>query len=153
MVSSIGSVASSLFQSYQEMQASSEVFSTNQAQSFDELVGNGKVSVDGESSGSGITAMGGGEKSESKDKQYSEMDLNKDGQVTIDEVVKYMQMQNSEKMSEQMSSEDGSNEMNQQSQKATSIDDYKNQQASKAYASSQAVMESVTDMISMSFAV
>lgn len=156
MVSSIGSVAGGLFQQYQEMQSSSELYSTKQGQSFEELIGNGKITAEGESTGTGVTSMGGASESKSeseKEKQYSEMDLNKDGQVTIDEVVKYMQVQNAQKMSEQMSSEEGSNEMNQQTQKITSLEDYKNQQASKAYASSQSVMDSVTDMISMSFAV
>lgn len=50
---------------------------------------------------------GGGSGSSSGSK--SEMDLNGDGQVTSDEVIKYMQMQMMEKMSDQMSSDDRNN--------------------------------------------
>lgn len=153
-VSGIGSFASSIFQ----IQSSTETAQTSQAKSFDELVGNGSLKISEDSSSTGITAMGGpSESSESSSSSSSsasansEMDLNNDGQVTADEVIRYMQMQMMDEMSDQMSSEDGSTEMNQQSQNSMNIDDFKNQQAARAYQNSEKLLSSITDMIAGSF--
>lgn len=141
-VSGIGSFASSIF----ELHSSSSSQTTSGA-SFEDLVGNGKIKSDEQSSCCAAGQSQGGSQMGSE----SEMDLNHDGQVTADEVVKYMQMQMMDKMSEQMSSEDGSAEMNQQSQNSAGMEDYKNQLAARAYASADKLMEQVTDMISGCF--
>lgn len=152
-VSGIGSFASSIFQ----IQSSTETAQTSQAKSFDELVGNGSLKISEDSSSRGITAMGGPSESESSSSSSSsasansEMDLNNDGQVTADEVIRYMQMKMMDEMSDQISSEDGSTEMNQQSQNSINIDDFKNQQAARAYQNSEKLLSSITDMIAGSF--
>ena len=93
------------------------------------------------------SGSGGGSGSSSGSK--SEMDLNGDGQVTSDEVIKYMQMQMMEKMSDQMSSDDGTTMMGQQSQQLNNgIEEFKNKQAASAY---QSVQNSLIDMITDSF--
>lgn len=155
-VGSIGSFAADILKQYQEMMSASESVKTGNSQSFSELVGNGAISGTQNSSSTGITAMGGASESSessssSSSNANSEMDLNNDGQVTADEVIRYMQIQMMDEMTEQASSEDGSAQMNQQSQAATGIEDFKNQQAAKAYQNSQKLLSSLTDMIAGSF--
>lgn len=148
MVGSIGSMTSSIL-SYNSSLFSSEQASTSQALSFDDMVSNGIISnPETEESTSGVTAGG----SSSSSGSNSEMDLNKDGQVTSDEVIKYMQMQMMDRMSEQTCSDDGCFEMGQQASKQTSagIDEFKNKQAASAY---QSVQNSVIDMITDCFMV
>ena len=150
-VGSIGSYAASIFQ-YQGLQSTSNVTTDSTAISFDDMVSNGMIDVSSDdSSSTGVTAMGGGSGggSGSSSGSNSEMDLNGDGQVTSDEVIKYMQMQMMEKMSEQMSSDDGTTMMGQQSQQLNNgIEEFKNKQAASAY---QPVQNSLIDMITDSF--
>ena len=135
-VGSIGSYAASIFQ-YQGLQSTSNVTTDSTAISFDDMVSNGMIDVNSDdSSSTGVTAMGGGSGGGSSSGSKSEMDLNGDGQVTSDEVIKYMQMQMMEKMSEQMSSDDGTTMMGQQSQQLNNgIEEFKNKQAASAYLS------------------
>ena len=148
-VGSIGSYAASIFQ-YQGLQSTSNVTTDSTAISFDDMVSNGMIDVNSDdSSSTGVTAMGGGSGGGSSSGSKSEMDLNGDGQVTSDEVIKYMQMQMMEKMSEQMSSDDGTTMMGQQSQQLNNgIEEFKNKQAASAY---QSVQNSLIDMITDSF--
>lgn len=148
-VGSIGSYAASIFQ-YQGLQSTSNVTTDSTAISFDDMVSNGMIVVNSDdSSSTGVTAMGGGSGGGSSSGSKSEMDLNGDGQVTSDEVIKYMQMQMMEKMSEQMSSDDGTTMMGQQSQQLNNgIEEFKNKQAASAY---QSVQNSLIDMITDSF--
>lgn len=148
-VGSIGSYAASIFQ-YQGLQSTSNVTTDSTAISFDDMVSNGMIDVSSDdSSSTGVTAMGSGSGGGSSSGSKSEMDLNGDGQVTSDEVIKYMQMQMMEKMSEQMSSDDGTTMMGQQSQQLNNgIEEFKNKQAASAY---QSVQNSLIDMITDSF--
>ena len=148
-VGSIGSYAASIFQ-YQGLQSTSNVTTDSTAISFDDMVSNGMIDVNSDdSSSTGVTAMGGGSGGGSSSGSQSEMDLNGDGQVTSDEVIKYMQMHMMEKMSEQMSSDDGTTMMGQQSQQLNNgIEEFKNKQAASAY---QSVQNSLIDMITDSF--
>ena len=148
-VGSIGSYAASIFQ-YQGLQSTSNVTTDSTAISFDDMVSNGMIDVNSDdSSSTGVTAMGGGSGGGSSSGSKSEMDLNGNGQVTSDEVIKYMQMQMMEKMSEQMSSDDGTTMMGQQSQQLNNgIEEFKNKQAASAY---QSVQNSLIDMITDSF--
>ena len=132
------------------LQSTSNVTTDSTAISFDDMVSNGMIDVNSDdSSSTGVTAMGGGSGGGSSSGSKSEMDLNGDGQVTSDEVIKYMQMQMMEKMSEQMSSDDGTTMMGQQSQQLNNgIEEFKNKQAASAY---QSVQNSLIDMITDSF--
>ncbi len=148
MVGAIGSISSSIFDYQMSLP---DVSRTSQTASFEELVSNGKIENPAAetSSVSLSAASGSGSSSSSSDSANSEMDLNNDGQVTIDEVIRYTQMQMLDKMSEQMSSEDGAFEMGQQgSHQNNGIEDFMNKQAENAYRSSQ---DSLIEMITSSF--
>lgn len=143
MVGAIGSISSSIYQYQLTMP---DVTQTSQASSFEELVSNGKVeNPSAESSSASVSAAGGSSSSSSSN---SEMDLNNDGQVTSDEVIRYMQMQMLDKMSEQMSSEDGAFEMGQQGTQQSGIAEFQTKQAANAYRANQ---DSLIDMITSSF--
>lgn len=143
MVGAIGSISSSIYQYQLTMP---DVTQTSQASSFEELVSNGKVeNPSAESSSASVSAAGGSSSSSSSN---SEMDLNNDGQVTSDEVIRYMQMQMLDKMSEQMSSEDGAFEMGQQGSQQSGIEEFQTKQAANAYRANQ---DSLIDMITSSF--
>ena len=124
-ISGIGAYSASIFQSL----SASDSAGTTAGMSFDDMVANGVISnTEDEKASTGITAMGGSsekEETSSSSGSNSEMDLNNDGQVTMDEIVRYMQMQMADNMSEQMSSEDGSFEMGQQAQQNTGIEEFK----------------------------
>lgn len=96
----------------------------------------------------GLSAGGG-----SSSSTNSEMDLNNDGQVTMDEIIRYMEMQMQQAGNdfEQTASEEGSQQMSQNSGNITSLENFKTQQAFKAYQSSQMILSEVTDMITQSF--
>ncbi|GEM_PF-1730833 len=147
MVSSIGSIGSfagAIFQ-YQGSLATSNASTDSTAISFDDMVSNGMINVNEDE---GTSAAGSGASKCSMGSK-DEMDLNGDGQVTSDEVIKYMQMQMMEKMSDQMSSDDGTTMMGQQSQQLNNgIEEFKNKQAASAY---QSVQNSLIDMITDSF--
>ncbi len=143
MVGAIGSISSSIYQYQLTMP---DVTQTSQASSFEELVSNWKVeNPSAESSSASVSAAGGSSSSSSSN---SEMDLNNDGQVTSDEVIRYMQMQMLDKMSEQMSSEDGVFEMGQQGTQQSGIEEFQTKQAANAYRANQ---DSLIDMITSSF--
>ena len=143
MVGAIGSISSSIYQYQLTMP---DVTQTSQASSFEELVSNGKIeNPSAESSSASVSAAGGSSSSSSSN---SEMDLNNDGQVTSDEVIRYMQMQMLDKMSEQMSSEDGAFEMGQQGTQQSGIEEFQTKQAANAYRANQ---DSLIDMITSSF--
>ncbi len=150
-ISGIGAYSASIFQSL----STSDSAGTTAGMSFDDMVANGVISnTEDEKASTGITAMGGSsekEETSSSSGSNSEMDLNNDGQVTMDEIVRYMQMQMADNMSEQMSSEDGSFEMGQQAQQNTGIEEFKTRQAANAYQSGQQLMDSVSDMITDGF--
>lgn len=132
MVGSIGSVSSSMFQYLLSMPSTTE---SSQNVSFDNMLSGNKV--DNQSAADSISNAGGAS-STSSSSANSEMDLNNDGQVTIDEVIRYTQMQMTEKMSEQMSSEDGAFEMGQQAQNQfNGVEELKNKQAASAYGLNQ----------------
>ncbi len=143
MVGAIGSISNSIYQYQLTMP---DVSQTSQSSSFEELVSNGKIeNPSAESQSASVSAAGGGSSSSSN----SEMDLNNDGQVTSDEVIRYMQMQMLDKMSEQMSSEDGAFEMGQQgTQQSSGIEEFQTKQAESAYRANQ---DSLIDMITSSF--
>ena len=147
-VSSIGYFANSIF----DLQSSMQSDKTTAGRSFDELMTSGAISKNSEDSSSDtISTMMNSSGSTSNSGSKSEMDLNQDGQVTTDEVIRYMQMQMVNKMSEQTSAENGANEMSQQTQHAQGIEDFKNQQAARAYKSSEQLLNSMTEMITESF--
>lgn len=160
MVSSIGSVAGNLFAQYQELQNSSEAYSTKQAQSFDELVGSGKISAgEDQSSGTGITSIGGasGSGGTESSSSNSEMDLNNDGTVTIDEIMQYTAMQMMEQMQDQMASDEGSDQMSQENgqnkqQEKFDINTFKTQMASQAYQMGENLLNSSIGSVTQSFA-
>ncbi len=150
MVGAIGSISSSIYQYQLTMPDATQ---TSQAASFEELVSNGKIenpSADSQSASVSAASAGGtSSSSSSSSSANSEMDLNNDGQVTSDEVIRYMQMQMLDKMSEQMSSEDGAFEMGQQgTEKSNGIEEFQAKQAAGAY---QANQDSLIDMITTSF--
>ena len=150
MVGAIGSISSSIYQYQLTMP---DVTQASQAASFEELVSNGKIenpSADSQSASVSAASAGGtSSSSSSSSSANSEMDLNNDGQVTSDEVIRYMQMQMLDKMSEQMSSEDGAFEMGQQgTEKSNGIEKFQAKQAAGAY---QANQDSLIDMITTSF--
>ena len=143
MVGSIGSVSSSMFQYLLSMPSTTE---SSQNVSFDNVLSANKV--DNQSAADSISNAG-GTSSTSSSSANSEMDLNNDGQVTIDEVIRYTQMQMTDKMSEQMSSEDGAFEMGQQAQsQLNGMEELKNKQAASAYRLNQ---NSFVDMITSGF--
>lgn len=132
MVGSIGSVSSSMFQYLLSMPSTTE---SSQNVSFDNVLSANKV--DNQSAADSVSNAG-GTSSTSSSSANSEMDLNNDGQVTIDEVIRYTQMQMTDKMSEQMSSEDGAFEMGQQAQsQLNGMEELKNKQAASAYGLNQ----------------
>ena len=147
MVGSIGSISSSIYQYQLSMPESVQ---TSRAMSFDELISSGKIENQEADSQNSVFAMqsGGSGSSSSSSSANSEMDLNNDGQVTIDEVIRYMQMQMLDKMSEQMSSEDGAFEMGQQGTQQSGIEEFQTKQAGSAYRANE---DSLIDMITSSF--
>lgn len=156
MVSSIGSAAGSIFQDYLSLQSSSETYSTKQAQSFDELLSNGTVSSDEEELSTGITSMGGSAGAEASSSN-SEMDLNHDGTVTIDEIMQYTAMQMMEQMKEQLAAEEGSDQMGQQSgqdsqQQKFDMNNFKTQMASQAYQMGENLLSASIGSVTQSFA-
>lgn len=154
MVSAIGSVQSglSLYEMIQA-QSSSSVNSTD----FEELISAADDSgLTDDSSSDSISSS-----SESSASQnYDPADLNKDGTVTAEEALIYMQMQMLENMASDMGAQSDSNpQMSQQqmgsgSNNINSLDDLKMKQASGTYSSMQSALDSTLSMSSsLSFAV
>ena len=163
MVSSIGSVASSMFLQYQNLQAGSDALSTQQGQSFEELIGMGKISQDDGSSSMSITALpsvsssgGSSASSSSSSSSNSEMDLNGDGVVTSDEVMQYIAMQMSEKVQEDIASDEASDNMAQnenqnQQQHKSGVENFKTQMASQAYQFGENLLTASIGTVTKSF--
>ena len=138
MVNSIGSIATNIYQNYRDTQLSS--ITTSQALSFDELLSNGVIEKEAKPSlgVDAITAVPSMEKCSDKtdttaSSSSSDMDLNKDGQVTTDEIVRYLQLQMMDKMAEELSSEEGVVQMGQQANLQSGTNDFKAKLASNAY--------------------
>ena len=150
-ISTIGAYTTGVFESLMSADSSK----TLTGMSFEDMVSNGIINnTDSEKHTAGITAAGGvSEKdgSDSSSGSKNEMDLNNDGKVTMDEIVRYMQMQMADNMSEQMSSEDGSFEMGQQAQQNTGIEEFKTKQAANAYQAGRQLMDTAVDMVTDSF--
>ncbi len=165
MVSSIGSVASSMLLQYQNLQAGSETLSAQQGQSFEELIGMGKISQDDGSSSMSITALpsvssSGGSSasssSSSSSSSNSEMDLNGDGVVTSDEVMQYIAMQMSEKIQEDIASDEASDNMAQnenqnQQQHKSGVENFKTQMATQAYQFGENLLTASIGAVTKSF--
>ena len=158
MVGSIGSVASNLFQQYQNIQSSTEAYTTKQALSFDELIGNGKITNETESQNKNNNALAaiGGSSSKESSSTNSEMDLNKDGTVTIDEIMRYTEMQMMEQMKEQMASDEGSNQMSEKDNDFNqnlkeSINDFKTKMATQAYKIGESLISTSIGAVTQNF--
>ena len=86
------------------------------------------------------------------------MDLNQDGEVTIDEIMRYTEMQMMEKMQEQMA-EENSNETNFDDNEKKANDEkfdmnsFKTQMAAKAYQMGETLLTTSIGAITQSFAV
>lgn len=145
-LSSIGSYAASQLFNYRTEQFSGG--QTNTALSFDELVGNSAIQTEEEPSlgVDGITAMPTMSKSSetsdssSSSSSNSEMDLNQDGQVTSDEIIRYLQMQMMERMSEEMCNMQNEENSSQQNSNTINQTDFKNKIATTAYKAGEALI-------------
>lgn len=159
MVSSIGSYAADIMQQYTNFSTGTDALKTAQSPSFDELIGNGTVTSSDEAStansSTGITSMGGSSSSEeSSSSSNSEMDLNNDGVVTIDEIMQYTAMKMAEQMQDQLASDEGADQMGQQnesSQQKPDINDFKTQMAAKAYQAGQGLLTASIASVTQSF--
>lgn len=134
--------------SYQSLFSTQQTNSTSQAvTSFDDVLqssAQNSTEATEESEATTLSGASGGGSSSSG--TNSEMDLNNDGQVTIDEILRYMEMQQAGNDFEQAASEEGSQQMAQENSNTISLEDFKIQQASKAYKSSQMILSDVTEM-------
>ena len=158
MVSSIGSYAADIMQQYTNFSTGTDALKTAQSPNFDELIGNGTVTSSDESStansSTGITSMGGSSSEESSSSSNSEMDLNNDGVVTIDEIMQYTAMKMAEQMQDQLASDEGADQMGQQnesSQQKSDINDFKTQMAAKAYQAGQGLLTASIASVTQSF--
>ena len=158
MVSSIGSYAADIMQQYINFSTGTDALKTAQSPNFDELIGNGTVTSSDESStansSTGITSMGGSSSEESSSSSNSEMDLNNDGVVTIDEIMQYTAMKMAEQMQDQLASDEGADQMGQQnesSQQKSDINDFKTQMAAKAYQAGQGLLTASIASVTQSF--
>ena len=158
MVSSIGSYAADIMQQYTNFSTGTDALKTAQSPNFDELIGNGTVTSSDESStansSTGITSMGGSSSEESSSSSNSEMDLNNDGVVTIDEIMQYTAMKMAEQMQDQLASDEGADQMGQQnesSQQKSDMNDFKTQMAAKAYQAGQGLLTASIASVTQSF--
>ena len=158
MVSSIGSYAADIMQQYINFSTGTDALKTAQSPNFDELIGNGTVTSSDESStansSTGITSMGGSSSEESSSSSNSEMDLNNDGVVTIDEIMQYTAMKMAEQMQDQLASDEGADQMGQQnesSQQKSDMNDFKTQMAAKAYQAGQGLLTASIASVTQSF--
>lgn len=152
MVSSVGAYAGDIMQ-FLQLQNRAE---TSQCISFEDLVGNGTISVSNDNDSTGITAMSNGSSAGSSSSN-SEMDLNNDGVVTIDEIMRYTEMQMMERMQEQMAEEQSSDAMTQDGEKGKQQDSFdmsrfKTQMATKAYQMGQDLLTASIGAVTQSFA-
>ena len=161
MVSSIGAYGTDIMQYLQISTTNTTDVQTTRGFSFDELIGNGKISENSSNdSSTGITAMAGMESSagSSSSETYSEMDLNQDGVVTIDEIMRYTEMQMMEKMQEQLAEENSGETNSNDDEKKTNnekfdVETFKTQMAAKAYQMGETMLTASIGAITQSFAV
>lgn len=131
--------------------------STSFGQSFDELVSNGKIGMQNNNSSSGVTTMGGSSESSSSsnNEEYDEMDLNRDGQVTLDEIIQYTAMQMIENMQNSADSSTANDNSNENQQKEQSekfdINSYKHKLATNAYKLGESLVTTAIGVASKSF--
>jgi len=156
MLSTIASASTNIYQNYRDLQIASN--STSQALSFDELLSNDIIKTKEEPllGVEKINALPSTQTISETEQNLSgssndEMDLNKDGQVTSDEIIKYVQMQVMDRMVEELSSDDGLNLMGQQPHNQTNIQDFKNKIAKTAYNIGEKLIDTTTSAISYSF--
>ena len=157
MVGSIGSIASNLFQQYQNIQSSTEAYTTKQALSFDELIGNGTITNENQSQNENGSGFAIGKSSSSSDSSsYSEMDLNRDGTVTIDEILRYTEMQMAEKMTDQIASDEGSSQMSEKDNDLNqnikeSLNNFKTKMATQAYKIGESLISTSIGAVTQNF--
>lgn len=159
MIGTVGSISTNIYQNYSELQALSGRIS--QPMSFDDLLSNGIITTkqDPILGVDGITALPTVEKNSSADtistsstsNSNSEMDLNKDGQVTSDEIIRYIQMQMTDRVAEELCADEGSSQMEQQAQNHSQLDDYKNKLVKTAYKIGDSMLDKVASASSFSF--
>ena len=155
MVSSVGAYAGDILQ-YFQLQRATDNLQTSQSVSFEDLVGNGTITVSNSEDFTGITSMGGSSSANSSSSN-SEMDLNNDGVVTIDEIMRYTEMQMMERMQEQVAEEQGSDILSQDAEKGKEqesfdINSFKTQMATKAYQMGQDLLTASIGSVTQSFA-
>ena len=159
MVSSIGSMTTDLLQNYRQMQFSSGTTQNDAPQSFEEIMGSKTENPQSSSiDAGGIQGAFKAEKDESSSSTKSEMDLNQDGVVTIDEVMQYVSMQMAQQMQEQMAADQGSDEMSQEAeqnnqQQKADVQDFKALQATQAYQIGENMLTASIGAVTQSFAV
>ena len=157
MIGTIGSIGANIYQNYRDSQLSAA--STSRAMSFDDLLSNGVISTKEEPTMGveSITAVptlestSSSASSVSSNGSNSDMDLNKDGQVTSDEIIRYLQMQMVDRIAEELTSEEGTNMMNQQAQQQTGMDEFKNKLAKTAYKLGETLIDTAKTSVSYSF--
>ena len=159
MVGSIGAYASDILQYMQISSNATTGSQTVQGTSFEELIGNGRISTQENTQSTGITTMGGLSTSDSSaNETYSEMDLNQDGQVTIDEIMRYTEMQMMEKMQEQLADAVGDENKTDENEKKSQNDkfdmnSFKTQLAAKAYQMGETLLNTSISAVTQNFAV
>ena len=156
MVSSVGAYAGDILQ-YFQLQSSAENLQTSRGISFEDLVGNGTITVCNAEDSTGITSVGGNSSSGGSSNSNSEMDLNNDGVVTIDEIMRYTEMQMMERMQEEMAQEQSSETMSQDSEKekqqeSFDLNSFKTQMATKAYQAGQDLLTASIGAVIQNFA-
>ena len=146
MIESIGSIGRNIYQNYRELQITTD--KTVQASSFDNLLSNDIVKTTNEPilelDGITPTTLSDPKSQEtttSSNNSSNEMDLNKDGLVTSDEIIRYIQMQMVDRMAEEICSDEGTSQMEQQTQNTNNLDAFKNKVAKAAYKVGEAIID------------
>ena len=155
MIESIGSIGTNIYQNYRESQITTD--KTVQASSFDNLLSNDIVKTTNEPilELDGITPTTlsepkSQETTTSSNNSSNEMDLNKDGLVTSDEIIRYIQMQMVDRMAEEICSDEGTSQMEQQTQNTNNLDAFKNKVAKAAYKVGEAIIDTTNSATSYS---
>lgn len=155
MIESIGSIGRNIYQNYRELQITTD--KTVQASSFDNLLSNDIVKTTNEPilELDGITPTTlsepkSQETTTSSNNSSNEMDLNKDGLVTSDEIIRYIQMQMVDRMAEEICSDEGTSQMEQQTQNTNNLDAFKNKVAKAAYKVGEAIIDTTNSATSYS---
>ena len=155
MIESIGSIGTNIYQNYRELQITTD--KTVQASSFDNLLSNNIVKTTNEPilelDGITPTTLSEPKSQEittSSNNSSNEMDLNKDGLVTSDEIIRYIQMQMVDRMAEEICSDEGTSQMEQQTQNTNNLDALKNKVAKAAYKVGEAIIDTTNSATSYS---